>query len=110
MLKSRCIPSKIRKIGIKLKLVSCRWFLLRKWIQVSQTVVLVIDDLSVNDIEKHKEEFSESIKIFDYGFEVNNPKNEGLSIAQILAFSPVTNVVKHNIASGANYSIKILNS
>jgi RNA exonuclease 1 len=72
---------------------------------VSQTVVLVVDNVSVNDIEENQELFPQTLGIFEDGIEMINSNNAGLCLNVALAYSPITNALKCGIAEGLMLTI-----
>lgn len=71
-----------------------RWFLLFQAQHISQTTVLVVDNISLTDMEENEEHFSKTLEIFEDGVEMVNPKSDGLSLSVALAYSPITNALK----------------
>ncbi len=77
-----------------------RWFLLTQWQKISQTAVLVVENVSVNDIEDNQDLFPRTLGIFEDGVEVLNSNNAGLSLSAALAYSPITHMLRSRIAKG----------
>ncbi|XP_057372775.1 uncharacterized protein LOC130693613 [Daphnia carinata] len=71
-----------------------RWFLLFQTQRISQTTILVVDNISVTDLEENQEHFSKTLEIFEDGVEMFNPKNDGIDLSAALAYSPITNALK----------------
>ncbi|XP_046651344.1 RNA exonuclease 1-like [Daphnia pulicaria] len=74
-----------------------RWFLLTQWQKISQTAVLVLENVSVNDIENNQDLFPRTLGIFEDGVELLNSNNAGLSLSVALAYSPITHMLKSRI-------------
>ncbi|KAI9560717.1 hypothetical protein GHT06_011667 [Daphnia sinensis] len=74
-----------------------RWFLLFQIERISQTTVLVVENVSLSDLEENEECFSKTLEIFEDGVEMMNPKNDGINLSVALAYSPMSNAVKRNM-------------
>ncbi len=77
-----------------------RWCSLTKWNNLTQTLVLVVDNISIDDFENNKGIFSETHRIFDDGVEMNNPKSDGFNLDLALAYVPISNGMKKRVLAG----------
>lgn len=73
-----------------------------RWNNLSQTLVMIVDNVSVDDLEKNKDIFTETFRIFEDGVEMNNPKNDGYSLDLALAYVPISNGMKKRVLAGAS--------
>lgn len=85
---------------------NCRWCHLARWNNLSQTLVLVVDNVSIDDLENNKGIFTETFRIFEDGVEMNNPKNDGYSLDLALAYVPISNGMKKRVLAGASIAKK----
>lgn len=67
---------------------------------MTQTLVLIADNVSVDDFENNKEIFSETFRIFEDGVEMNNPNCDGFSLDLALAYVPISNGMKKRVLAG----------
>lgn len=77
-----------------------RWCKTFNFHNLSQTVFLVVEDVSVNDFEESPHLFTESHKIFEDAVEVANPWTDGLSIDLSLAFIPISVSLRNTLSRG----------
>lgn len=78
-----------------------RWFNLQQSKEITQLAVLVIENVSVNDMEDNKNHFPHSLEIFSHGVEVmTNLEAEDLGLSNELAISPITAHIKAKISNG----------
>jgi len=69
---------------------------------VSQTVFIVVEDVSVNDFEESPHLFSESHKIFENAVEVANPLTDGISMDLSLAYIPISVSLRDKLSRGTH--------
>jgi len=77
-----------------------RWCKLIKWTNLTHTVVLAVDGISVEDVESNPDLFSETLSIFEDGVEMANPALDGLTMAQSLAYVPLSIGATKRLMSG----------
>ena len=71
-----------------------------KWTNLTHTVVLAVDGISVEDVESNPDLFSETLSIFEDGVEMANPALDGLTMAQSLAYVPLSIGATKRLMSG----------
>jgi len=67
-----------------------KWCKLVKWTNLSHTVVLAVDDISVEDFEANPDLFPETLRIFEDAVEMANPTSDGLTLSQSMAYVPLS--------------------
>ena len=82
------------------KLKTVRWCTLNKWNNLTQTLILIIEDVSVDDFENNTDAFSETSKIFQDGVEMSNPTSDGFSLDLALAYVPISHAMKSTVMAG----------
>lgn len=85
-----------------------RWCSLTKWNNLTQTLVLVVDNISIDEFENNKDIFSETHRIFEDGVEMNNPKSDGFNLDLALAYVPISNGMKKRVLAGQFTLLSIL--
>ena len=79
-----------------------KWCKLVKWTNLTHTVILAVEDISVDDFEANPDLFPETLKIFEDAVEMANPNADGLSLSQSLAYVPLSVGATKRLMSG-NY-------
>ena len=77
-----------------------RWCQFKKINNISQIIVFVIDDVSVNDFEENGLCFPETHKIFEDAVEMANPLSDGISMALSLAYTPISVSMRKKLSFG----------
>lgn len=71
-----------------------------KWKNLTQTVILAVDDVSVSDFEDHPELFPETRRIFEDCVEMANPRSDGFSLALALGYVPISVATRRRLRQG----------
>ena len=80
--------------------IMVRWCSLTKWNNLTQTLILIIEDVSVDELENNTDIFSDTWKIFEDGVEMSNPKSDGFNLDLALAYVPVSHAMKCKVLAG----------
>lgn len=76
-----------------------------KWNNLTQTLVLIVDNVSVDDLESNKDLFLETFNIFEDAVEMCNPNDDGYSLDSALSYVPISNEMKKRVIAGTCVSI-----
>lgn len=80
--------------------IMIRWCSFGKWSFLTQTLVLVIEGVSVEDFEKNEDSFLATSSIFDNRVEMNNPRSDGISLVSEFAYVPINAEMKKRVLAG----------
>lgn len=61
-----------------------------KWTNLTHTVILAVDDISIDDFEANPGLFPETLRIFENAVEMANPLADGLTLSQSLGYVPLS--------------------
>lgn len=61
---------------------------------------MIIEDVSVDELENNTDVFSETSKIFQDGVEMSNPTSDGFSLDLALAYVQVSHAMKSRVMAG----------
>ncbi|XP_057372770.1 uncharacterized protein LOC130693610 [Daphnia carinata] len=79
---------------------SYKWCDLARWNNLTQTLIFIIEDVSVDEYEGNTDIFAETFKIFEDGVEMSNPVSDGFSLDLALAYVPISHEMKNRVMEG----------
>lgn len=68
---------------------------------MTQTLVLIVEDVSVDELEENSDIFSETFRIFEDGVEMSNPASDGFTLDLALAYVPISHEIKNRVMEGS---------
>lgn len=61
---------------------------------------MIVEDVSVDELENNTDVFSETLKIFEDVVEMSNPASDGFSLDLALAYVPLSYAMKRRVMEG----------
>ncbi|KZS03739.1 putative RNA exonuclease NEF-sp [Daphnia magna] len=79
---------------------SYKWCDLARWNNLTQTLIFIVEDVSVDEFEENTDIFAETFRIFEDGVEMSNPAKDGFTLDLALAYVPISHQMKNRVMEG----------
>lgn len=92
----------MHEIIFKIYFFFIRWCDLARWNNLTQTLIFIVEDVSVDEFEENTDIFAETFRIFEDGVEMSNPASDGFTLDLALAYVPISHQMKNRVMEGKN--------